>query len=67
MQPYAIRKHRQLSMQSRFLIATIVTTVGVYAYKRHIYPVLHRWDQKQYKDFAEDYFNKHENTMKNAK
>lgn len=59
MQPYAIRKHRELSMPVKFVIATVMTTVGLYVFKTYIRPVWVGYNKKKYDDFADDYFEKH--------
>lgn len=59
MQPYVIKKHRQLSMPAKFIAATAITTIAVYMYRSHIFPIIKGRDQRNVKDFADDYFEKH--------
>lgn len=59
MQPYVIRKHRQLSMPAKVIVATVITTSVVLIYRKIIFPVLHRREKQTYRDFAEEYFEKH--------
>lgn len=59
MQPYAIRKHRQWSMPARVIAATAITTGVVFIYRKIIFPIWHKRDKQNYRDFADEYFVKH--------
>lgn len=59
MQPYAIRRHREIALPGKVLIATVLTTVGIYAFKNYIKPMLIGHNRRKNEEFANDYFKKH--------
>lgn len=67
MQPYAIRRHRELSLPVKCVLATIITTLGLYAVKNYIKPLWVGHHRRRNDDFANDYFEKHQINAKDTK
>lgn len=66
MQPYAIRRHREFSLPAKFIIATAMTTAGIYVVKHYIKPLWIGYNRRKYDDFASDYFEKHQQNAKDT-